>query len=178
MLPCPATPVTKQPRHNVSFVAVASRSWVSNFWAVSMDPSALECYIRSLESMDVQCPDQRFWLGWYRVDLGIILFKEPLSPDHDSNLQPVWNTTAFGRSEGNRELEDLVQSSGQSLWTGGEGFQFHTRNVQQTEVNWLIQDHTDSWDLAAGPSDSFYSHDIKRWAQSIYRCLYVSSLGP
>lgn len=63
ILPCPTSPGTKQPRHNVSCVAGASRSRVSNFWALSLNPACTLHYIGAHKNMDVQCLDQTLFVG-------------------------------------------------------------------------------------------------------------------
>lgn len=50
--------------------------------------------------------------------------------------------TAAGRSEGDRGVDDLVQSLDQPPELAEKMPCLHMRNVQQGEVNWLIRGHT------------------------------------
>lgn len=147
--PAPS-PVTERSRHNVSFVAVASRPRFSNFRAVSLNPG---CTLASSKELG------KIWMsraytrdsvfvceGWAWASFfvkssqmfGLTASSSLCLAGFIGRLTSNLKTTAAGRSEGNRGVEDPVQSLGQPPELAEKRPSLPMRNVQQREVNWLI----------------------------------------
>lgn len=155
MLPCPAAATAKQPRHNASFVTVASRPRSVTLRKCSLDIGctlALCLQLLKIWKDGVHTRGQ----GWVGMALAWE-FSLRSSPD-DSNSKPVLRTTVLGRKEGDTEWVIFNHTPAPELVGQVPGFlqRKHGRKG-------LASDHQRSYDQAGVRTQGCVtsgSHDI------------------